>query len=123
LYAARPGLEIIGRVGIAAIRSKSIAQTTRLMKLARERGFPCNTPDDPDRRGGTVAIDVDHGYEISRALKAMDILCDYRPGAGIRLSPHFYTRDDELDVAMDTISEVERTGAWRAFGGPSSKVT
>jgi hypothetical protein len=52
-----------------------------------------------------VAIDVEHGYEISLGLKAREILCDYRPGAGIRLSPHFYTRDDELDAALDAIAE------------------
>ena len=60
-------------------------------------GYRCTTPRDPARRGGTVAIDVENGYEISQSLKSLDILCDYRPGAGIRLSPHFYTRDRELD--------------------------
>jgi kynureninase len=123
LYAARPGLEIVGRIGTPAIREKSIRQTTRLINLAERRGFPCTTPADPARRGGTVAIDVDHGYEISKSLKALDILCDYRPGAGIRLSPHFYTRDDELDAAIEAIVEVQETGAWRVFAGGHTEVT
>ena len=63
------------------------------------KAIRCTTPRDPARRGGTVAIDVEHGYEISQSLKSLDILCDYRPGAGIRFSPHFYNRDDELDAA------------------------
>ena len=62
-----------------------------------------------------MAIDVEHGYEISQSLKSLDILCDYRPGAGIRLSPHFYNRDDELDAAIAAIGEIRATGAWRAF--------
>jgi kynureninase len=70
-----------------------------------------------------VAIDVDHGYEISKSLKALDILCDYRPGAGIRLSPHFYTRDEELDAAVATIREIQETGAWRAYTTGKSSVT
>ena len=115
LYAARPGLDIIGRIGLAAIRDKSLRQTTRLLELADAHGFPCTTPRDPERRAGTVAIDVAHGKEISRSLKALDILCDYRPGAGIRLSPHFYTRDSELDAAIEAIREIQQTGAWRAF--------
>jgi kynureninase len=123
LYAARPGLEIIRRVGIEAIRAKSNRQTARLIELAEARGFACKTPRDPDRRGGTVAIDVEHGYEISKSLKALDILCDYRPGAGIRLSPHFYTRDDELDAAVSAIAEIQHTGAWRAFTEVRSTVT
>ncbi len=123
LYAARPALEIIGQIGVAAIREKSIRQTTRLMQLAEAHGFRCNTPHDPGRRGGTVAIEVEHGYEISRGLKAIDILCDYRPGAGIRLSPHFYTRDNELEAAIEALTEIQRTGAWSAFSAARSTVT
>lgn len=109
LHAARPGLEIIRQVGIDAIRAKSIRQTERLLELADRNGYRCTTPRDPAQRGGTVAIDVENGYEISRSLKSLDILCDYRPGAGIRLSPHFYNRDDELDQAIAAIGEIRAT--------------
>jgi len=122
-YAARPGLAIINEVGIPAIRAKSVRQTTRLLALAEARGLRCTTPGDSERRGGTVAIDVDHGYEVSRALKARDIICDYRPGAGIRLSPHFYTLDEELDAAIEAIMEIVKTGSWQAFMSRTSPVT
>jgi kynureninase len=115
LYAARPGLEIINEIGIDAIRAKSLRQTGRLVELADQAGYRCTTPRDRARRAGTVAIDVENGYEVSRSLKSLDIICDYRPGAGIRLSPHFYTRDDELEAAIAAIGEIRSTGAWRAF--------
>jgi len=123
LYAARPGLEIVNQAGIDAIRAKSLRQTERLLELAGREGYRCTTPHDPSRRGGTVAIDVDNGYEISQGLKSLDILCDYRPGAGIRLSPHLYNRDDELDAAMAAIGDICATGAWRAFTTGKSTVT
>jgi kynureninase len=123
LYAARPGLELINQVGPAAIRAKSERQTARLIALAESRGYAYTTPRDPARRGGTVALQVEHGYEVSQALKALDILCDYRPGAGIRLSPHFYTRDDELDAAVDALAEILAAGTWRAFTTRRSAVT
>jgi kynureninase len=123
LYAAQAGLEIINEVGIGAIRAKSERQTARLLELADARGYRCTTPRDPARRGGTVALDVAHGYEISRGLKALDILCDFRPGAGIRLSPHFYNRDDELDTAVDAIAEILDGNSWRAFSHDHSAVT
>jgi kynureninase len=123
LYAARPGLEIINQVGIEAIRAKSSRQTDRLLELAHQHGYRCTTPRDPFRRGGTVAFDVENGYEISQCLKSLDILCDYRPGAGIRLSPHFYNRDDELDAAIAAIREVQASGAWRACCTAKSTVT
>jgi kynureninase len=123
LYAARPGLEIVSEVGIDAIRQKSQRQTTRLLELADREGFPCTTPRDPARRGGTVAINVENAYEISLSLKALDIHCDFRPGAGIRFSPHFYNLDSEIDAAIDAIREINATGAWRAFAASRSKVT
>jgi kynureninase len=123
LYAARPGLEIVNQIGVEAIRRKSLRQTDRLLELADRHGFRCTTPRSHARRGGTVAVAVDHGYEISRSLKALDILCDFRPGAGIRLSPHFYNRDDELDAAIEAIAEVRATGAWRAFLPTEPSVT
>jgi kynureninase len=123
LYAARPGLEVLNEVGISAIRQKSVRQTGRLLELADREGYPCTTPRDPARRGGTVAINVEHAFEVSQSLKALDILCDYRPGAGIRFSPHFYNDDAELDAAVAAIGEIRATGAWRAFARNHSVVT
>ncbi len=122
-YAARPGLEIVNEVGIDAIRAHSLELTGRLLSLADAHGWRCTTPRDPARRGGTVAIDLPHGYEISKALKADRILCDYRPGAGVRLSPHFYTIERELDDAVEAIDSIEKSGAWRRFAGSRSEVT
>jgi kynureninase len=123
LYAARPGLEIVNSIGIDAIREKSLRQTDRLLALADRHGFRCTTPRAQARRGGTVAVDLENGHEISRSLKTLDILCDYRPGAGIRLSPHFYNRDDELDAAIEAMVEIQSTGAWRAFTTTEPAVT
>lgn len=123
LYAARPGLEIVRAAGIAAIRAKSTRQTSRLIDLADARAFPVTAPRDPDRRGGTVALDLPHGYEVSRALKAREILCDFRPGAGVRLSPHFYSTDDEIDAAVAAIDDILRSGSWREHAGGRPTVT
>jgi kynureninase len=123
LHAAIPGLKIIDEVGIDAIRETSQRHTKRLLELADREGYPCTTPRDPSRRGGTVAINIENAYEISQGLKALDILCDYRPGAGIRFSPHFYNLDSEIDAAIEAIREIRSSGAWRAFAAAQSKVT
>jgi kynureninase len=70
---------------------------------------------------GTVAIDVPDALPASRGLKALDVLVDYRPGVGIRVSPHFYNTFEELDRLVDTLEGVL---AERAFGeAPSTRVT
>lgn len=123
LYAARPGLEIVGEVGIEVIRAKSLRQTSMILELADARGWRCTTPRDTARRAGTVAIDVPHGYEVSKALKAREVLCDYRPGAGVRFSPHFYNRDDEVSAAVDALDDVLTRGLWEPYAGLASTVT
>jgi kynureninase len=115
LYAASEGPKIVRRAGIEAIRAKSIRQTARLIELADARGYGVKAPRDATHRGGTVAVDVPHGYEVSQFLLSQNVLVDYRPNAGIRIAPHFYTSDSELDQAIDMIDEALSTDAWRAF--------
>ena len=106
LEAARPGLKVIAEVGIANIRRKSKQQTARLIELADKQELRVNTPRNPDQRGGTVSIDVPQ--EVARELINRDILVDFRPKAGVRLSPHFYNTDAELEFAMNALAEILR---------------
>ncbi|MBZ5603279.1 MAG: aminotransferase class V-fold PLP-dependent enzyme [Acidobacteriia bacterium] len=106
MYAARSGYEIVNEVGVPNIREKSQRQTARLIELAEEAGFRINSPRNPAERGGTVVIDVPNGYEVSKELSRRDYLVDYRPGAGIRVAPHFYSKDEELDLIIREISQL-----------------
>jgi kynureninase len=106
LYAARPGLRIIREAGIHSIREKSMRQTARLIELADARGWPVNTPRDAAQRSGTVSIDMPNSKEVCAELLKRDVVVDWRPKAGVRMSPHFYTRDEELETAIDTVEEI-----------------
>jgi kynureninase len=112
LFACQPGLEILNKAGVEAIRAKSIAMTTRLMEGSKARGWRVNTPENSQERAGTVSVDCPHAYEVSRELLARDIMIDFRPKAGIRLSPHFYNRMQECDFALAQIEEILKTNAW-----------
>ena len=112
LYACQPGLEIIHRVGVDRIRAKSARLTQRLIDGALGRGWTVNTPLNPAERAGTVSVECQHAPEVTRQLLARDILVDYRPKAGIRLSPHFYNREEEIDFALEQIAEILETRAW-----------
>ena len=123
LYAATEGPKLIRRAGIDAIRAKSLRQTSRLIELADERGYAVRATRDTTRRGGTVAFDVPHAYEVAQFLLSRDIIVDYRPNAGIRIAPHFYTSDAELERAVAAVDEALATGAWQQFGQRKSVVT
>ena len=123
LYAATEGPRLVRRAGIERVRAKSVRQTRALIAAADARGWRVNAPRDDVRRGGTVAIDTPHAYEVSQALLARDVLVDYRPDAGVRLAPHFYTRDEEIDAAVGAIDEILATDEWRRFSGARGVVT
>jgi kynureninase len=122
-FANAEGPRVIARAGIAAIREKSVRQTSRLIALADERGYSVSAPRAAERRGGTVAFDVPHGKEVAQALIARDVIIDYRPGAGIRVAPHFYTSDAEVERVAGEIDDILRHDAWRAFEGSQPTVT
>jgi kynureninase len=123
LFAATEGPRILREAGIEAVRAKSLRQTERLIALADARGYPVAAPRDAARRGGTVAFDVPHAREVARALLERDVIVDYRPGAGIRLAPHFYTSDEELEAAVAMIDDILARGAWTQYTDERSIVT
>jgi kynureninase len=123
LYAAIPGLEIITRVGVDRIRGKSKLMTARLLALADEHGYRSVASRDPERLAGTVAIDVPHAREVARTLNARDFVVDYRPGVGIRASPHFYNTFDEIDALVAEIASILGTNAYEDRPGTTSIVT
>jgi kynureninase len=122
LYAARSGYEIVGEIGVEAIRAKSVRQTQYLVSLADAAGIRVAGPRESSQRGGTVTLDVPSGHAVAAALAARDVLIDYRPGAGIRVSPHFYTSDEELDSFVDHLTQVMASPAGRSAGAVRSAV-
>jgi kynureninase len=106
LEACRPGVKIITEVGVPRIREKSKRQTAKLISLADLHGWKVNTPRDPEQRGGTVSIDMPDSHDVCRELLRRDVLVDWRPQAGVRMSPHFYNTDEELETAIHTVEEI-----------------
>jgi kynureninase len=123
LFAATEGPRILREAGMEAVRSKSERQTERLIALADARGFPVSAPRETARRGGTVAFDVPHAREVSRALLAREVIVDYRPGAGIRVAPHFYTRDDEVESVVEIIDDILARDEWKRYTHDVGPVT
>ena len=108
LYSCRAGYEIVGEIGVPAIRAKSLRLTRQLMDRARAEGFRINTPEADAERGGAVIVDVPNGAAVADELIRREVIVDHRPGAGIRMAPHFYNTVEEIDHAMDTLVSIAR---------------
>jgi len=111
LYQCQPGYAMIEEIGVARIRAKSMRQTAGIIEKARALGLRLNSPLDPARRGGSVVIDVPEGKRVCDELIRRKYLVDYRPGAGVRIAPHFYTTDAECDDTVEQMAAVVSEGA------------
>jgi kynureninase len=112
LYAAESGYRIINEFGVDAIRKKSTRQTQHLIELAEEAGFSVTSPRAPERRGGTITIAAENAGAITKELIRREFIVDYRPGAGVRISPHFYTKDEELELVIAEMKYIRDTRAF-----------
>jgi kynureninase len=112
LYAATPGYDLIEEIGVQPIREHSQRQTALLVRLLDRAGFDVVSPRDPDRRGGTVVVRTPQFEAVHGELDDRDIVCDYRPDTGLRLGPHYFTTDDEIEFVAAQIAEIVETGAY-----------
>jgi kynureninase len=119
-YAASAGYEIVKEIGVERIRANSMRQTALLVELVDEAGFELTSPREAELRGGSVVFRVPEFQAVHAELAARDIICDYRPDAGLRFGPHFFTTDDELRFAVDQVAEILASGAHRARAGAAA---
>jgi kynureninase len=104
--AARPGHDLIREAGAEGIRTHNVRLTERLAQMALERGFTVPTPLDPQKRTGWIGMDFPGADRVFRELVVRRVFVDYRPGCGIRVSPHFYTTDEEIDAYFAAVDEL-----------------
>ncbi len=97
-------LELLLELGSAAVARRVEALTGRIVEWARGRdGLRLLTP--PERRAGIVSIvPAGDAAAVSRRLTAAAVAHSQREGA-IRLSPHCYNSDDEVDRALEVLAE------------------
>jgi len=106
-YAARAGMEIINAIGPAKIRAWHEMLGKRLIEGGRSRGLTLHGPDDVGRKTATTAFVVRDSHAVESAMRARGVLPSAR-GDVIRLAPHFYSTLDDVDRALDLLSELER---------------
>jgi kynureninase len=121
LYAATAGYDLIEEIGVARIREHSVRQTQLLIDLLDAAGLDVGSPRDPARRGGTITVRTAEFEAVHKELADRQIICDFRPDAGLRLGPHYYNTEDELRYAVAQISEILETGAYERHLGAAAR--
>ena len=120
LYAATAGYDIVEEIGVERIRANSMRQTALFVQLLDEAGLDLVSPREPERRGGSVVVDTPEFAAVHAELESRGILCDFRPDAGLRFGPHFFTTDEEIERAVSSTAKIlGRDATLSASAGPS----
>jgi DMATS type aromatic prenyltransferase len=109
LYTSRAGLRLALEIGVERIRARSLELTGRMLDRFEARGLRVSTPRRPELRGGMICLELPDSERLEAALRDRGIDVDHRPGAGLRVAPHFCHREDECDRVVDAIAEVVRS--------------
>ncbi len=96
VHTALGGQEIVDEIGVPAIRERNRALTERLIDGARAAGFAMRLAPEPEARSAIVMIEHDEPHAAVARLAEAGIIVDARPGY-VRVSPHFYNTEDEVD--------------------------
>jgi kynureninase len=110
MYQSRAGQTIVGEIGVRAIRENSLRMTDKVIAWVDELGFTLNSPRPAEQRGGSVVFDFTGAADVCRELNRRKFFCDHRPGVGIRIAPHFYTKDEEIELFFAELKKI-RHGA------------
>jgi kynureninase len=121
LYAATAGYDLIEEIGVERIRDNSLRQTQLLIDLCDDAGFDVGSPRDSSRRGGTVTVRTPEFEAVHKELAERQILCDFRPDAGLRLGPHYYNTDEELRYTVEQIADIVESGAYERHLGATAR--
>jgi kynureninase len=110
LFQARAGQQTIGEIGVRKIRDNSLVQTAACIAWIDELGMKLNSPRPAEQRGGSVVFDFVGSADVCRELNRRRFFCDHRPGVGIRIAPHFYTKAEEVGLFFGELKKIRHGG-------------
>jgi selenocysteine lyase/cysteine desulfurase len=103
---AREAITLLLSQGMPNVERRIFAVTNCLIERLGNAGFTLQTPLDPPCRSGIVNFKVKNPLETEKALEKKGIIVSARSN-GIRVSPHFYNTEDEIDKLVAAAKEIE----------------
>ncbi len=96
-------LELFLEVGLPRVHALVAERAEQIVSwTGRQRNVRLVTPAEPSRRAGVVSVAPADPVAASRRLEQNGVVHSLREGA-IRLSPHFYTSEQEVERALDVL--------------------
>ncbi len=99
--ASKAGLATVSDIGVPAIREASLRRTGRILERAVAAGMKAITPTDVGERGAIACVSFPGDRDVFQTMLARGFVTSYR--GSIRVAPHFYNTDDEIERFCDTM--------------------
>jgi len=91
-------------IGIPAIEKRVLDLGDLIIRKADKRGYALLTPKSREERGGNITVSGKFDpVEMRDALREKGIMVNCR-GGGIRVSPHFYNTEEEIEKLFSAMS-------------------
>ncbi len=98
---AANSIQLIAQIGVDQVRRHNLALNQRLLDSLPEQVAIC--PVQPELRGGTAVLNFGQQQStVARNLLDAGVYFDSR-STGLRMSPHIYNNNAEIDVVTETI--------------------
>ena len=104
IYGLKASLDLIQKIGIENIESRIFILTDQLVAGLTEKGYRVFSSRKPHEKSGIVSFShpnqkLDALFEL---LMNNQVVCAQR-GKGIRLSPHVYNTEEEIDFILNLL--------------------
>jgi len=105
-YVARAAMDFLMEVGLEGISAWTMELSKALVEGGEARGLRLLGTRDSTKKAPTTAFLVNgDSHEVEARLRERGIIASAR-GPAIRLAPHFYSTLDDVEVALDALTEV-----------------
>ncbi len=102
VFGALAGLDLLDRVGYAAIAAQIGRLSDRFLQRAVAAGYCSLTPANPGQRGPLIVLRSLNGPELVRRLDTRGVIASAR-GNGLRIAFHAYNNDEDVDAVLEAL--------------------
>ncbi|WP_393971355.1 aminotransferase class V-fold PLP-dependent enzyme [Oxyplasma meridianum] len=106
-YASIEGIKTVMETGTEFIKDRIEELSSFALDLASDMGFKSPTPVDRDMRGGIVAIDLDHPFEMENILRKDYRIFTSARGSSLRIAPHFYNTKEDIIRFFEKLKTIQ----------------
>ena len=104
---ATEAMKMLLGVGTERIKTRIMKLTDRVVDSAKDLGLKLQTPEEKSSRSGIVNFKTSKPLKLVKRLRKQEIVVSAR-AQGIRVSPHYYNTEEEIDTLMEEVKKAEK---------------